>query len=192
MRDDDWHLKPSDDLVEEVIFDQETIQSRVEQLGRTISDHYGDKNVLVVGILRGAFVFMADLIRELNLPLTVDFMLVSSYEESRTSSGVVRIIKDTKENIQDRHVLIVEDIIDTGYTYNSLRKTLQTRDPASLKICALLNKEDNRQVDVDVDFYGFDAPNEFLVGYGLDYREYHRECPYIFVPTRDALEQLDE
>jgi hypoxanthine phosphoribosyltransferase len=189
---EDWHLKPSDELVERVVYDESEIKERVRSLGKEISEAYGDEEILVVGILRGAFVFMADLIRELDLPLTVDFMLVSSYEESRTSSGVVRIVKDTKKNIQDCHVLIVEDIIDTGYTYNSLRKTLSTRDPSSLKICALLNKESNREVDVDVDFYGFDAPDEFLVGYGLDYREYHRECPYIFVPTEKALEKLDE
>lgn len=192
MTDNDWRLRKSDDLVEKVVYNEDEIQDRVRELAEEISREYGDQEVLVVGILRGAFIFMADLIRELDLPLTVDFMLVSSYDESRTSSGVVRIIKDTKENIEDRHVLIVEDIIDTGYTYNSLRKTLATRSPASLKICALLNKDDNRQVDVDVDFYGFDAPANFLVGYGLDYREFHRECPYIFVPTADALEQLDE
>jgi len=183
-----------DEIVDEILFERERIQDRVCELGEEItSDYRGTgREILVVGILRGAFVFMADLIRELEIPLTVDFMLVSSYEERRRSSGVVRIIKDTQENVNDRHVLLVEDIVDTGYTCNSLQKTLKTRSPASLKFCSFLNKRGNRKVDVEPDYYGFDIPDKFVVGYGLDYREYHRECPYVFVPTDSAIAELEE
>jgi len=182
---------PPDELVDHIVLDEATIQQRVEELGKQLTKDYEGKSLLAIGILRGAFIFMADLIREMDLSLTVDFMLVSSYEDLKSSSGAVRIVMGAKKNIQDRHVLIVEDIIDTGQTYNSLKNTLETRSPASLKICALLNKPENRKVEVPVDYHGFEVPNKFLVGYGLDYREFHRECPYIFVPTQDALDQLE-
>lgn len=191
MSENDFRPGPPDHLVDRIVFDEDVIQERIKELGRQLTKDYQGKSLLLIGILRGAFIFMADLIREIDLSLTVDFMLVSSYENRKSSSGVVRIVKDANKNIQDRHVLIVEDIIDTGQTYNSLKNTLETRSPASLKICALLNKSDNRKVDVPVDYYGFEAPNKFLVGFGLDYREYHRECPYIFVPTEGALDQLE-
>ncbi|MFP4687565.1 MAG: hypoxanthine phosphoribosyltransferase [bacterium] len=188
----DWSFARVDSIMDEVIFDEQQIKRRVSELGTEITDKYNGEPLLIIGVLRGAFIFMADLIRSIDLPIAVDFMLVSSYGERKNSSGVVRIVKDTKENIFDRHVLIVEDIVDTGYTYNSLKKTLQTREPASLRVCSLLNKKINRKVEVDVDFYGFESPDEFLVGYGLDYLEYHRECPFIFKPTEEALNQLEE
>jgi len=174
------------------IFSAETISNRVEELGRQISKDYQGKNLLVIGILRGAFVFMADLIRQIEVPLEVDFMLVSSYGDRKDSSGVVRIVKDAKKNIQGEYVLIIEDIVDTGLTYYNLKETLMTRNPESLKICALLNKLSDRQKDVEVDYYGFETNEEFLVGYGLDYREHFRDCPYIFRPTREALDRLEE
>lgn len=178
-------------IIDTVVFEAEEIHQQVVKLGEKITRDYRGKELLVIGVLRGAFMFMADLVRQIEVPLCMDFMLVSSYENSRETSGVVRIIKDTKENIYERDVLIVEDIVDSGLTYHNLRKTLETRDPASLSVCSLLNKEANRQVDVEVDYYGFDSPGQFMVGYGLDYKEYYRECPFIFKPTEEALRELD-
>ena len=188
----DLWSEEEDSIVDKVVFSEKTIRARVKELGAQISTEYAGERLLVVGILRGAFIFMADLIRQLSMPVSVDFMIVSSYGDSKTSSGTVRIIKDVKEDIKDENVLIVEDIVDTGYTYQSLKKTLLTRDPASLRVCSLLNKEVNREVDVEVDYYGFESPDDFLVGYGLDYKEFCRECPFIFVPTAEALSELDE
>lgn len=188
---EDLAWKKRDQIIDQVVLDESTIQRKVSELAETINEEYEDQELLVVGILRGAFVFMSDLIRHIDLPLSVDFMLVSSYDGTE-SSGHVRIIKDTKRSITDEHVLIVEDIVDSGRTYSSLRSTLMTRDPASLRICTLLNKPSRRQVDVDVDYYGFEVEDQFLVGYGLDYDEYHRSCPFIFVPTEEAIERLDE
>lgn len=191
MKTGDWTTDVQQ-IVDEVVLSESEIQNRVEELAQEVSEDYRGEELLIVGILRGAFVFMSDIIRKMNVPLTVDFMMVSSYGNSRTSSGVVRIINDTKENIHERHVLILEDIIDTGLTYHSLKRTLETRDPASLSVCTLLNKPENRQVDVPIDYTGFDIPDRFVVGYGLDYMEYFREIPYIFVPTQDALERMEE
>ncbi len=185
----DW--KDIDHIMDEVVISEEEIQQRVRELGREISQAYEGKQILLVGILRGAFVFMADLIRHIDPAVTVDFMLVSSYEGTE-SSGHVRILKDTKDTITDLHVLIIEDIVDTGQTYASLRDTLLPRDPASLRICTLLNKPSRRVVDVDVDFQGFEIGDQFVVGYGLDYQEFHRETPFIFVPTPEAQRRLDE
>ncbi|MGM0381767.1 MAG: hypoxanthine phosphoribosyltransferase [bacterium] len=181
-----------EDIKDKRIFSKKTIEDRVKKLGEKISKDYRGKNLLIIGILRGAFIFMADLIRQIEIPIEVDFMLVSSYGDRKDTSGVVRIVKDTKKNIQGRDVLIIEDIVDTGLTYYNLKETLLTREPESLKICALLNKLTDRQKDVEVDYYGFETNEEFLVGYGLDYQERFRECPYIFRPTPQALENLEE
>lgn len=191
MKTGDW-TQDVQEIVDEIVLQESQIQERVVELAEEISEDYRGEELLIVGILRGAFVFMSDIIRKMTVPLTVDFMMVSSYGNSRTTSGVVRIINDTKENINGRHVLILEDIIDTGLTYHSLKRTLETRDPASLSVCTLLNKPENRQVDVPIDYKGFDIPDRFVVGYGLDYMEYFREIPYIFVPTQDALERMEE
>ncbi len=178
-------------IVEKIVFSEQDIKNKVERLGKQITEDFWGKELLVIGVLRGAFIFMADLIREIKLDIAVDFMLVSSYENSKESSGIVRIVKDAKENIYHRHVLIVEDIIDTGLTYYNLKKTLETRDPASLSICTLLSKDRPRTVEVPIDYYGFEAPDEFLVGYGLDYQENYRHCKYIFKPTKMALEEIE-
>ena len=167
-----------------IILSELEIKERVAEMAEQISAHYQALNaceLTVVGILRGAVVFMSDLIRLMPLPLTIDFMAISSYGDSTTSSGAVRILKDVSEAIVGRHVLVVEDIVDTGLTLKCLLDVLWARRPQSLAVCALLNKPSRRQVEVAVDFCGFAIPDEFVVGYGLDFRGYYRNLPYIGV-----------
>jgi len=166
--------------IERVIVSQEEIQSRVVELAAQISADYADNGQLVVvGILKGAFIFLSDLTRRLTVPHRVDFMALSSYGQAATASGAVRIIMDLRVNVEARHVLVVEDIVDTGYTLHYLLNVLRTRNPASLRSCVLLSKPDRRQVDVPVDYLGFEIPDVWVVGYGLDYAEIHRTLPYI-------------
>lgn len=169
----------------EVIFDTETIQARVVEIGRQITEDYADKNPLLIGILKGSYPFMADLTRAVNLPLTVDFMAVSSYGAGTKSSGVVRILKDLDRAIEGRHVIIVEDIIDTGLTLHYLRENLRGRSPASVEIASLLDKKAVRKgkelEDMGARYIGFECPDEFVVGYGLDYRGRYRNLPFIGV-----------
>jgi len=177
------------DIKKEVLIDEATLENRINELGKDITDYYKNqseqKELIVVCILRGGFVFIADLARQIKLPLTVDFMDVSSYEGT-TSTGNVRIIKDLEETIEDKHVLLIEDIIDTGRTISHIASILETRKPASIKICTLLNKPDRRvKKHVEVDWNGFDIPDKFVVGYGLDYNQKYRNVPYIFVPKAD-------
>jgi len=168
--------------IERVIVSQEEIQSRVVELAAQISADYADNGQLVVvGILKGAFIFLSDLTRRLTVPHRVDFMALSSYGQAATASGAVRIIMDLRVNVEARHVLVVEDIVDTGYTLHYLLNVLRTRNPASLRSCVLLSKPDRRQVDVPVDYLGFEIPDVWVVGYGLDYAEIHRTLPYIGV-----------
>jgi hypoxanthine phosphoribosyltransferase len=157
------------------------IQERVREMGERITEDYRGKKLLLVGILRGAVVFLSDLMRHLELPCEIDFMEVSSYGTDTTSSGVVRILKDLEEGITDRHVLIVEDIIDTGLTLSYLRRSLLARKPASLEICTLLSKPSRRRVELDVKYLGFEVPDEFVVGYGLDFAGAYRNLPDICV-----------
>lgn len=164
-----------------VILTEEQIAKRVKELGEMITKDYKGKNLFVIGILRGASVFMSDLIREIKLPLEIDFMAVSSYGVSTKSSGVVRIAKDLDSTIGDKDVLIVEDIVDTGLTLKYIVENLQSRKPASVKICTLLDKPSRRVTDVEVAYNGFDIPDEFVVGFGLDYGEMYRNLPYIGV-----------
>jgi hypoxanthine phosphoribosyltransferase len=152
----------------------EEIQQRVRELGESITEDYRGKSVLLVGILRGAVVFLSDLMRHLELQCEIDFMDISSYGTGTSSSGVVRILKDLEEDITGKHVLIIEDIIDTGLTLSYLRRTLLARKPASLEICTLLSKPSRRQVDIDVKYLGFEVPDEFVVGYGIDYAGHYR------------------
>ncbi|HWI51911.1 MAG TPA: hypoxanthine phosphoribosyltransferase [Symbiobacteriaceae bacterium] len=161
------------------LFETEEIQARVAQLGAQISQDYAGQEVLVVGILKGAFVFCADLMRTLQVPTNLDFMAVSSYGSSTESSGVIRIVKDLEASVEGRHVLLVEDIVDSGLTLRYLREYLEHQRPASLKICVLLDKPNRRKTDVAVDYTGFTIPDEFIVGYGIDYAERYRELPYI-------------
>ena len=167
-----------------VLVTEDDIRNRVRQMGVEISDFYcrlGAEELTVVAVLRGAVVFMSDLIRSIDLPMRIDFMSVSSYGDGAVSSGKVRILKDIGEDIRGKHVLIVEDIIDTGLTIASLKEILKEREPRTLKICAFLNKPSRREVELSIDFKGFDVPDEFLVGYGLDYAGYYRELPFVAV-----------
>lgn len=166
--------------IERVIVSREEIQARVNELAAQVSADYADNGQLViVGILKGAFVFLADLARRLTVPHRVDFMALSSYGQTATTTGAVRIIMDLRVDIEGRHVLIVEDIIDSGYTLHYLLDVLRTRNPASLRACVLLSKPDRRQVEVPVGYLGFEIPDVWVVGYGLDFAETHRTLPYI-------------
>uniref|UniRef100_UPI003F5459E2 hypoxanthine phosphoribosyltransferase n=1 Tax=Sporomusa carbonis TaxID=3076075 RepID=UPI003F5459E2 len=169
-----------DDL-EKILFSEADLAARVKELGAAITADYAGKEILMIGVLRGAVIFMADLARAINLPVAIDFMAVSSYGASTTSSGVVRILKDLDEDVENKHVLIVEDIIDSGLTLNYLMENLWSRKPASIKICTLLNKPDRRKVDVPIAYNGFTIPDYFVVGYGLDFAEKYRNLPLIGV-----------
>ncbi|MGC8777225.1 MAG: hypoxanthine phosphoribosyltransferase [Candidatus Caldatribacteriaceae bacterium] len=171
-----------EDFIERVLISEEELNRKVKELGEQITRDYQGKEIRVVGILRGAFIFMADLVRNIRVPLSVDFMSISSYGEESESSGIVRILKDLDKPITHKHVLVVEDIVDTGLTLRHLREVLATREPASLRVCALLNKEERRVVqDLKIDYLGFTIPNQFVVGYGLDFAERYRNYPFIFV-----------
>ncbi|MBO8126278.1 MAG: hypoxanthine phosphoribosyltransferase [Firmicutes bacterium] len=163
----------------EVLFEEEQIQARVRELGAEITRDYEGKDLLVVGILKGAIVFLADLLRSIDLKVKLDFMAVSSYGDAMESSGVVRILKDLEQSLEGKNVLIVEDIVDSGLTLNYLVQNLKSRRPASLKVCTFLDKPERRQVEVQVDYKGFSIPDKFVVGYGLDYAERYRNLPYI-------------
>ncbi len=172
--------------ISEVIITEEKLKKRITEMGKEISNSYQvDDDLIVVCILRGAVIFMADLARNISLPVTFDFMDVSSYGQS-TESGNIRIIKDLEENIEGRHVLIVEDIIDTGKTIRHILDMFATRGPASVKIATLLDKPERRvEKEVDVDFNGFEIPDKFVVGYGLDFAEKYRNLPYIGVLKKE-------
>src|ERR671933_700206 len=167
--------------VKEVLISSEEIEEKVREIGARITEDYRGEKLLLIGILRGAVVVMSDLMRHIDLQCELDFMDISSYGTGTSSSGVVRILKDLEEDITDRHVLIVEDIIDTGLTLSYLRRSLLARNPASLEICALLTKPSRRRVGLDVKYLGFEVPDEFVVGYGLDYAGAYRNLPDICV-----------
>jgi hypoxanthine phosphoribosyltransferase len=171
--------------VREVLFTASEIERRVNELGAEISRDYAGKEPLFIGVLKGVTCFMADLMRHTALPLSVDFMTISSYEGDR--SGAVRIIQDLSENIHGRDVLVIEDIIDTGMTLNHLLKQLEAREPASLRVCTLLDKRVRRLVDLPLDYVGFEIPDEFVVGYGLDYRQRFRNLPFVATLRPEAL-----
>ena len=167
--------------VKEVLITSKEIDDKVREIGARITEDYKGEKPLLIGILRGAVVIMSDLMRHIDLQCELDFMDISSYGTGTSSSGVVRILKDLEEDITDRHVLIVEDIIDTGLTLSYLLRSLQARKPASLEICALLSKPSRRRADLDVRYLGFEVPDEFVVGYGLDYAGAYRNLPDICV-----------
>jgi len=165
--------------IQEVMFTSEELQTKVKELGAAISHDYKGKELLMIGVLRGAVIFMADLARAIDIPVALDFMAVSSYGASTSTSGVVRILKDLDEDLEGKHVLVVEDIIDSGLTLNYLLELLKSRNPASVKLCTLLSKPERRQINVEVDYLGFSIPDAFVVGYGLDYAEKYRNLPFI-------------
>ena len=175
------------DAVGEILIEQDVLQARIGELGQEISKEYEGRDLLLVGVLKGAVFFMADLMRELSVPCEIDFMAISSYGASTDSSGVVRILKDLDANIAGRDVLVVEDIIDSGLTLSYLMRSLKARKPASLEICALLTKPDRREIDVPVRFVGFEIPNKFVIGYGLDFAERYRNLPYVAVLHPDLI-----
>jgi hypoxanthine phosphoribosyltransferase len=168
-----------DQLIAETLVDEESLQARIAELGEDISRDYRGREPLLVGVLKGAVFFMADLVRRISVPCEIDFMAVSSYGGGTDSSGVVRILKDLDANIEGRHVLIIEDIVDSGLTLSYLVRNLQARGPATLEICALLTKPDRRQADIACRYVGFEIPNRFAIGYGLDYGERYRSLPYV-------------
>ena len=169
-----------------VLISEEEIQKRVTELAAQISEDYADAgNVVLVGVLKGAFIFLADLSRHMTIPRTIEFIAVSSYESGSKSSGAVRLVLDVRGNIEGQHVLIIEDIVDTGHTLKYLIGMLRSHRPASVKTCALVRKAEKAEVDIDVDYLGFDIGNEWVVGYGLDYAERDRTLPYIGVITPD-------
>ncbi|MDI9412698.1 MAG: hypoxanthine phosphoribosyltransferase [Bacillota bacterium] len=177
------------DIVESILISEEQLQARIRELGEEISRDYADKTIALVCILKGGLMFLCDLAKHITPLVTYDFMSVSSYGDATQSSGVVQITKDLEESIEGKHVIIVEDIIDTGLTLNYLLKNLHSRNPASLKICTLLNKPANRKVEIPVDYIGFKVPNKFLVGYGLDFKQMYRNIPYIFTPKPKFYEE---
>jgi len=175
------------DDVAKVLIPEDVLQARIAELAREINATYTDEDCpLLVCVLKGAFMFLADLTRHLQMRHEVDFMETSSYGAGTVSSGVVRILLDLERNIEGRHVLIVEDIIDTGRTLDYITRNLRTRNPASLRICTLLSKPARREIEIPVDFVGFEIPDEFVVGYGLDFAEVYRNLPFIGVLSEEA------
>ena len=175
--------------IAEVLITEEEIQARIAELGAQISADYADKSPLLVGVLRGVFVFMADLVRTITIPISVDFIGITRYGPSTRTQGVVRFTKDMDICIKGRHVLFVEDVIDTGLSLRYILRTLQTRDPASLRVCTLFNKPRTRLFDLETAYTGFMLPDRFVVGYGLDYDERYRNLPFVGILKEDAITQ---
>ena len=167
--------------IDRILISEEELSKIVKELGAKITEDYKDKNLLLVSILKGSVTFMADLMREINIPCNIDFMAVSSYGSGTKSSGVVKIIKDLDSSIEGKDLLIVEDILDSGRTLNYIKEILLARNPKRIRICTLFHKPERRDVDLYADYIGSKVPNEFIVGYGLDYNEYYRNLPYIGV-----------
>ena len=175
--------------ISEILITEEEIKNKITELGKKISKDYKGKNLILVGILRGAVIFMADLARKISIPMVFDFIAISSYGAETKSSGVVRILKDLDVNIKGKDVLIVEDIVDTGLTLDYLLRMLKSRKPSSIKVCTFLTKTARRKVNVKVDYSGFDIPNKFVVGYGLDYAGKFRNVPYVFTLNSEFIQK---
>jgi hypoxanthine phosphoribosyltransferase len=184
------HVAEFEGDIDRVLITGEEIQAKIRELGDRITEDYRGKELLLVGVLKGAFVVMADLSRHIRLPLQFDFMAVSSYGASTKTSGVVRIMKDLDHDIEGHDVLLVEDIVDSGLTLAYLLKNLRARRPKSLEVCALLRKPEVQRVDLDIEYQGFEIPPEFVVGYGLDYAEKYRNLPYVATLKPEAYEGL--
>src|SRR3954447_25820858 len=171
----------NDPAIGTILIEKDALAERIRQLGAQISEDYAGREIFLVGVLKGAVFFVADLMRELEVPCAIDFMAVASYGSSTDSSGVVRILKDLDAPIDARDVLIVEDIVDSGLTLSYLFRTLRARNPATLEVCALLTKPERREVDLPIRYVGFEIPNRFAIGYGLDHAERFRNLPYVAV-----------
>ncbi|MCW2967576.1 MAG: hpt [Solirubrobacteraceae bacterium] len=174
-----------DPSIGEILVQPDDLRRKVADLGRQISEDYADRDLLLVGVLKGAVFFLSDLMREISVPCEVDFMAVASYGSATDSSGVVRILKDLDASIEGRHVLIVEDIVDSGLTLQYLLRNLAARGPASVEVCALLTKPDRRKIDLDARYVGFEIPDKFAIGYGLDHAERYRNLPYVAALQRN-------
>jgi hypoxanthine phosphoribosyltransferase len=175
------------DDIEEVLITEQQIRDRIAELGTQISADYSGKDPLLIGVLRGVFIFMADLVRAIAIPIEVDFIGITRYGPSTQTQGIVRLTKDLEINMQQRHVLFVEDIIDTGLSLRYILNTLQARQPASLRICTLFNKPRKRLFELDIAYTGFELPDRFVVGYGLDYEEGYRNLPFVGVLQEEAI-----
>ena len=167
--------------IDHILVSEEELNAKISEMGKQLAKDYADKDLILIGVLKGAIMFIVDLARAIELPLTLDFMAVASYGASTKTSGIVRILKDLDSSIEDKHVLIVEDIIDSGLTLNYILETLQTRNPASIRVCSLLSKPARRRVDVPIDYICFEIPDEFVVGYGLDFNQIYRNLPFVGV-----------
>ena len=175
----------------EVLVPEAELQAKIRALGEQISKDYAGQDLVLISVLRGGFIFLADLCRAITLPVTIDLMAVSSYGPGARPSGVVKILKDLDESIAGREVLVIEDIIDTGLTLSYLLRNLEPRAPASLKVCVLLDKPARRIADLPIAYRGFEIPDKFVVGYGLDYRQMYRNLPFIATLTKEALDRLN-
>jgi len=174
--------------IEKILVTKEAIREKVQELGKRISEDYKGKDLILIGVLKGGFMFLADLMREITIPVDMDLISVTSYGNSTESSGVVRIIKDTDVNIENKHVLIVEDLVDTGLTLNHLKQLFNTRGPKSVKICTAFDKPSRRKVKIDIDYQGIVVPDEFIVGYGLDYAGKYRNLPFVGTLKKEVIE----
>jgi hypoxanthine phosphoribosyltransferase len=172
-----------DEHIGEILVQADELQHRIKEMAAEVSRDYEGRDLLLIGVLKGAVFFLADLMRELDIPCEVDFMAVSSYGSSTDSSGVVRILKDLDAPLEGRNVLIVEDIVDSGLTLQYLMRTLEARNPATIEVCALLTKPERRKVDTPARYVGFEIPDKFAIGYGLDYAERYRNLPYVATLT---------
>lgn len=183
----------SNDLIEKVLIDEESLNKKIRKLANTLNEHYADKDELIlVCILKGSVMFVSELAKYLNVECKMEFMSVSSYADNTYSSGNVKILMDLDMDIKDKEVLIVEDIIDTGYTLKKVKENLLQREPKDLKIITLLDKPERREVDLKPDWLGFKIPNEFVVGFGLDYNQLYRNLPYIGIVKRPVYEDIEE
>lgn len=165
---------------ERILYSRVEIEKRVKELGIYLSKEYKDRNLVIISLLRGSFIFTADLVRELNIPVEIEFMTTESYGNEEISRGVVKILQDVRGNLQGKDVLIVDDIIDTGYTLKKVIQHLEEKNPNSIRVCTMLDKPNRRKVELKPDYVGYEIPDVFIVGYGLNYGEYYRNIPYIF------------
>ena len=172
--------------IERILITEKEISDRVKELGKAISRDYSGKDPVLVAVLRGAIVFLCDLLKEISIPMSLDFLSISSYS-GQVQTGIVRILKDLDQNIEDKYVILIEDIIDTGLTLNYILRTLKARKPADVRVCALLDKKVRRIVDIPIDYRGFEIPDEFVVGYGMDYEQGYRNLPFIAVLKEEIL-----